>query len=215
VAGDCALERELMVEEQLRQRGITDSRVLATFLAVERHLFVPENLRAHAYCDFPVAIGEGQTISQPYIVALMTEKLVLGKGQKVLEIGSGSGYQSAILAELGCSVYSIEYLRALADRARLLLAQLGYVSVSVKNADGTLGWPEEAPFNRILVAAACPDIPDPLLEQLARGGTMVLPLGGQHTQVLTLVEKKDSGIDTADICECSFVPLKGKYGWKN
>lgn len=211
---DFAKQRALMVEEQLRGRGIRDERVLAAFLKVERHRFVSDDVRANAYGDFPLSIGYGQTISQPYIVALMTEKLALAGGEKVLEIGTGSGYQTAILMELGCVVYSIEYVRVLSEKAGVTLGGYGNVAPVLKVGDGSLGWPEYAPFDRILVAAGAPDIPDPLIGQLARGGKMIIPIGAQQSQMLTLVEKKDAGVQTVELCECSFVPLKGAYGWK-
>lgn len=206
--------RQRMVSEQLVARGISDPRVIDAFLKVERHLFVPEKERPRACEDFPLPIGEGQTISQPYMAALMTEQLKLRGHVRILEIGTGCGYQSAILAHLGCRVFSVEYRAGLAERAGKLLHELGYDSVRVRAGDGSLGWPEEAPFDRILVAAGAPGLPEPLVGQLGRGGRMVIPLGGEHTQMLTLVEKKDTGIETTDICECAFVPLRGAHGWK-
>lgn len=201
-----------MVDDQLRNRGIKDRRVLEAFLKVERHKFVPEDLLDNAYADFPLPIGEKQTISQPYIVALMTEKLELKGTERVLEIGTGSGYQAAILAELVKQVYTIERFDALAKQAQATLLAMGYQNIKITVGDGTLGWPEEAPFERIIITAATPRVPQPLFEQLAEGGKMILPLGDFAGQVLTLVEKKNGQPHTQDICGCVFVPLVGKFG---
>ncbi len=207
-------ERERMVEEQLLRRGITDARVLAAMRRVPRHLFVDEALRDRAYGDHPLPIGEHQTISQPYIVALMTALLELRGDEKVLEIGTGSGYQTAILAELARRVCSVERLPALATRARALLEGLGYTNVWVRVGNGTLGWPDEAPFDRILVAAAGPQVPPPLLDQLAESGRMVLPIGATPCQTLTVIEKVRGEARTRACGECSFVKLVGKYAWE-
>lgn len=206
--------RKRMVEEQLMPRGIKNERVLNAFGMVERHKFIPDDLRSNAYSDFPVPIGEGQTISQPYIVALMTESLELTGAEKVLEIGTGSGYQTAILAELAKEVYSIERFENLAKRAEEALKSLNYKNIKTKVGDGTLGWPEEAPFDRIIITAACPRIPLPLSDQLRDNGKLILPLGESFSQVLTLIEKKNNKLESTDICGCVFVPLVGKYGWK-
>ncbi len=203
-----------MVREQLIPRGIKDPRVINAFLKVERHKFIPQALRGSAYADYPVPIGEGQTISQPYIVALMTECLNLSQGQKVLEIGTGSGYQAAILAELANQVYTLERFCGLAKQAESTLLDLGYSNIKIKVGDGTLGWPEEAPFSRIIITAAAPEIPPPLIEQLSENGRMVLPLGEALSQVLTVIEKRDDEIKKESICGCVFVPLIGKYGYK-
>ncbi len=203
-----------MVEEQLVRRGITDERVLAAMRRVPRHLFVEEALRDRAYGDHPLPIGEQQTISQPYIVALMTALLELKGGEKVLEVGTGSGYQTAVLAELARRVCSIERLPALAARARALLEGLGYANVWIRVGSGTLGWVDEAPFDRILVAAAGPDVPPPLFEQLAEGGRMILPLGDATAQTLTLVENVGGQQRRRDCGECTFVKLVGKYAWE-
>ncbi|KPK43029.1 MAG: protein-L-isoaspartate O-methyltransferase [Omnitrophica WOR_2 bacterium SM23_29] len=205
--------RKRMVEEQLIPRGIKDQRVIQAFLKVERHKFIPEKLRGSAYADYPVPIGEGQTISQPYIVALMTECLDLSGTEKVLEIGTGSGYQAAILAELSGEVYSIERFPSLAKRAESLFQDLGYSNIKIKVGDGTLGWPEEAPFSRIIITAAAPDVPLPLAEQLSENGKMVLPRGETYSQVLTLVQKKKGQLKVEPICGCVFVPLIGEYGY--
>ncbi len=207
--------RKRMVEEQLIPRGIKDPRVLNAFYKIERHKFIPENLRNTAYADFPLPIGEGQTISQPYIVALMTECLGLTGREKVLEIGTGSGYQTAILAELAGEVYSIERFESLAERAQTFLGELGYKNIKIRVGDGTMGWEEARPFDRIIITAASPKVPLPLLDQLADNGKLILPLGESFSQVLTLVEKKDGKLKSIDICGCVFVPLIGKHGWSN
>lgn len=204
-----------MVEEQLIPRGIKDPRLLDTFRKVERHKFIPEELRSSAYADYPVPIGDGQTISQPYIVALMTECLELTGNEKVLEIGTGSGYQAAILAELAKEVCSIERFENLSRRAEAILKELGYVNIKIKVSDGTLGWEEEAPFDRIIITAASPRIPLPLTEQLKESGKLILPLGESFSQVLTVVEKKKGKLESIAVCGCVFVPLVGKYGWRD
>jgi protein-L-isoaspartate(D-aspartate) O-methyltransferase len=202
-----------MVQEQLIPRGIKDPRVLDAFYKIERHKFIPEALRASAYADFPVPIGEEQTISQPYIVALMTECLDLKGEEKVLEIGTGSGYQAAILGELAKEVYTIERFEVLAKRAEGVFNELGYKNITVKVSDGTSGWPEEAPFDRIIITAASPRIPLPLTEQLKESGKLILPLGESFSQVLTVVEKKKGRLESVEVCGCIFVPLVGKYAY--
>ncbi len=203
--------RKSMVEEQMIPRGITERRVLEAFYKIERHKFVSEEFRASAYADYPLPIGENQTISQPYIVALMTEQLGLNSHQKVLEIGTGSGYQTAILAELAGEVCTVERFGVLAQKAKALLDELGYANIKVKAGDGTLGWQEEAPFDRIIVTAAGSQIPLPLVEQLKEGGRLIIPIGGSFSQVLTLIEKKKDKIESRPVCGCVFVPLVGKY----
>jgi len=205
--------RKCMVEEQLIARGIKNKKVLDAFNKVERHKFVPEDSKMSAYADFPIPINEGQTISQPYIVALMTECLNLSPQDKVLEIGTGSGYQTAILAELAGEVYSIERFGVLAQKAQTLLSGLGYKNIKIKTGDGTLGWEEAAPFDKIIITAASPRVPPPLTEQLGENGKLILPLGESFSQVLTLVEKKKGELRPLNICGCVFVPLIGKYGW--
>jgi len=212
---DYALLRKRMVQEQLIPRGIKNPKVLDAFYKVERHKFVPQDLIAGAYGDFPLAIGEGQTISQPYIVALMSECLDLRGQEKVLEIGTGSGYQTAILAQLCQMVYSIERIESLATRAKNQLEELGYSNIKIMIDDGTLGWPKAAPFERIIVTAASPRIPQPLIEQLKDPGKLILPLGDTFSQVLTVVEKKDEKLHSTEICGCVFVSLVGKHGWKD
>ena len=207
------LTRARMVEEQLAKRAIADERVLAAMRKVPRHLFVEEALRDRAYGDHPLPIGEEQTISQPYIVALMTALLELAGTAKVLEIGTGSGYQTAVLAELASRVCSIERLPRLAERARALLEGLGYDNVWIRVGGGTLGWPDEAPFDRILVTAGGPAVPPPLFQQLAEGGRMVLPLGDEANQTLTVVDKVGGEMRTRTHGECKFVKLVGKYAW--
>jgi protein-L-isoaspartate(D-aspartate) O-methyltransferase len=201
-----------MVGEQLISRGIRDQAVLDAFYKVDRHKFVSDDLKKSSYQDYPLSISQGQTISQPYIVALMTEALELTKTDKVLEIGTGSGYQTAILAELAGQVYSIERLEGLANNAQAMLAELGYTNTHIKIGDGTLGWPQASFFDKILVTAASLRVPIPLGEQLKEQGKMVLPLGEQFAQALTLVHKNNGQLFTEKICDCVFVPLVGKYG---
>jgi protein-L-isoaspartate(D-aspartate) O-methyltransferase len=205
--------RQEMVERQLVGRGIRDSRVLAAMRRVPRHRFAPESLRAEAYADYPLPIGEGQTISQPYIVARMTELLLLEGRERVLEIGTGSGYQTAVLAELATEVYTIEYLPALAARATRTLNALGYARVRVRTGDGTLGWPEAAPFDRIVVTAAGPGIPPPLVDQLVEGGRLVIPVGSATAQVLQVVDRRGGGVHVTTDCDCVFVKLLGRHAW--
>ncbi|PYM15188.1 MAG: protein-L-isoaspartate O-methyltransferase [Candidatus Rokuibacteriota bacterium] len=205
-------ERERMVEEQLARRGITDERVLDAMRRVPRELFVDEALRERAYGDHPLPIGEEQTISQPYIVALMTSLLSVDERQ-VLEVGTGSGYQTAVLAEIARRVCSIERLPRLAQRARSLVESLGYTNVWIRVGNGALGWPDEAPFDRILVTAGGPAVPAPLYDQLAESGRMVVPLGNEVNQVLTLVQKVDGRMVVSDHGECKFVKLVGRYAW--
>jgi protein-L-isoaspartate(D-aspartate) O-methyltransferase len=210
---DLPKARLKMVEEQIVSRGIKDPRVIAAMKKVPRHLFVEEALQSQAYSDHPLPIGEKQTISQPYMVALMTEALQLEK-EKVLEIGAGSGYQTAILAELAEKVFSIERIRSLAIKARQLLYELGYFNVEIKIFDGTHGWMEEAPFDAIIVTAGAPDIPQPLLDQLAIDGRLVIPVGDAYAQDLMRVTKTKEGIKKEELGGCRFVKLIGKYGWE-
>jgi protein-L-isoaspartate(D-aspartate) O-methyltransferase len=207
-------ERERMVDEQLAGRGVTDPRVVAAMRRVPRHRFVQEALRARAYGDHPLPIGEEQTISQPFIVGLMTSLLELSGREKVLEVGTGSGYQTAVLAALARRVCSIERLPRLAERARTILESLGADNVWVRVGNGTLGWPDEAPFDRIIVTAGGPSIPPPLVQQLATGGRMVLPVGSSENQTLTVVENVGGEIRQRTHGECKFVKLVGKYAWE-
>ncbi len=204
-----------MVEEQIVSRGIRDARLITAMKKIPRNLFVEEALQSQAYCDHPLPIGEKQTISQPYIVALMTEALQLTGREKILEIGAGSGYQTAILAELAEKVFSIERIRSLAVRARKLLYELGYFNVEIKIFDGTLGWVEERPFDAVIVTAGAPDIPQPLIDQLAMGGRLVIPVGDAFVQDLIRVVKTEDGIKKEDLGGCRFVKLIGRYGWES
>lgn len=207
-------ERRQMVQGQLIARGITNKKVLDAFMKVPRHKFVPERYINDSYGDYPISIGEGQTISQPYMVALMTERLGLKKTDKVLEIGTGSGYQAAILAELADAVYSIERFFDLSEKAESILKDLGYDNIKLKVGDGTLGWEEFAPYDGIIVTCGAPSVPEPLKEQLNENGRLVIPLGGKFSQGLVLVRKQKESFTEEDICGCVFVPLIGKYGWK-
>ncbi len=198
--------RENMVVSQIEERGVRDERVLAAMRRVERHKFVPEQLRYLAYADSPLPIGEGQTISQPYIVALMTELLELKGSEKVLEIGTGSGYQAAVLAELCAHVYTIEILEPLATEAKKLLEELGYTNITVKCGDGFLGWEEYAPFDAIIVTCAPFEVPQPLVEQLKEGARLVIPVGSIY-QELKVIEKNNGKIITKDIIPVRFVPM--------
>jgi protein-L-isoaspartate(D-aspartate) O-methyltransferase len=206
--------RRAMIETQLRRRGIHETRVLAAMGAVLRHEFVPSDFRKRAYEDAPLPIGDGQTISQPYIVAAMTVALRLRNSDRVLEIGTGCGYQAAVLASLAKEVFTIEYRSELATSAAERLARLGYANVHVHCGDGTLGLPEFAPFYAILVAAAAPAAPAPLLAQLAEGGRMVVPVGSIENQELRLVERVNDKFRTTTLEGCHFVPLVGAHGWK-
>jgi len=213
--GDLHRLRVRMVDEQIRGRGINDQRVIDAMLEVPRHLFVEDSLRARAYVDSPLPIREGQTISQPYIVALMTEALELTGDERVLEIGTGSGYQLAILAELAREVYSVERFPSLAAQAEKLLTQMGYKNVFIRTGDGTLGWREKAPFDAIIVTAAAPDVPNSLKEQLADGGRLVIPVGGEYTQDLVKVVKVGyNRFHTESLCPVRFVKLVGREGWE-
>ena len=211
---DLAEARRAMVEDQIRRRHIQDEGVLAAMTQVPRHEFVHAELLGRAYEDAPLPIGEGQTISQPYIVAAMTAALRLSGSEKVLEIGAGCGYQGAILGCLASEVYTIECRSELAAEASERLARLGYANVHVHCGDGTLGFPELAPFDAILVAAAAPSVPGPLVEQLAAGGRMIVPVGDAENQELQLIERTDRALRTTILEPCRFVPLIGAHGWK-
>lgn len=210
--GPYSKERQRMVNEQIKSRGIRNSGVLDAMLQVKRHLFVPAELRDMAYEDHPLPIGEDQTISQPYIVALMTDLLEVDENSKVLEIGTGSGYQAAVLAEICDSVYSIEIFESLGQKAGRLLSELGYDNVSVKIGDGFKGWPEHSPFDGIIVTCAPEDIPDPLADQLAEGGRMIIPVGNVYNQELILVKKSDGELKRKKIIPVRFVPMIDKDG---
>ena len=208
-----ASQRQQMVE-LLIQRGIKDPRVLDAFRRVPRHLFLDEALRPQGYGDHPLPIGEKQTISQPYMVAIMTEALQLTGSEKVLEVGTGSGYQAAILAELADRVFTIERIPALAKRARKVLDQLHYTNVVVRIGDGTEGWRDEAPFDAVIVTAAAPEAPDPLMKQLAVGGRMVMPVGDEYAQELMVyVKEGEDRYREENYGGCRFVKLIGEHGW--
>jgi protein-L-isoaspartate(D-aspartate) O-methyltransferase len=205
--------RDFMVRTQLVPRGIHDERVLKAMRKVPRHLFVDESSRYKAYEDMALPINEGQTISQPYMVAAMTELLDLNGTEKVLEVGTGSGYQAAILAELSKEVYTIERFEHLAQEAEEKFRALGYNNIKVRAGDGTLGWIEEAPFDRIIITAGTPRVPDPLIKQLAQRGIIVAPVGERFSQQIVKVKKSEQGLSEEFHTMCVFVPLVGKYGW--
>lgn len=206
--------RERMVREQIEARGVTDKTVLNAMRKLPRHLFVEEALANKAYTDGPLPIGEGQTISQPYIVALMSELLEVEPGMKVLEIGTGSGYQAAVLAEMGAEVFTVERIKKLFFAARKRFMDMRMFSVKLKLDDGTMGWPEEAPYDRIIVTAGGPEVPEPLVEQLADPGRMVIPVGvSKRSQTLILIEKRDGEVIRTNKGSCAFVDLVGTHGW--
>jgi protein-L-isoaspartate(D-aspartate) O-methyltransferase len=206
---DTARLREAMVTQQIAARGVRSEAVLSAMRAVPRHLFVPEDLRAEAYADHPLPIGEGQTISQPYIVGLMSELLEVKAGDRVLEIGTGSGYQAAVLVAMGCEVYTIEIRASLAAEAETRLQGLGYTNIHVRAGDGYAGWPEAGPFRGIIVTAAPERIPEPLLQQLAVGGKLVIPVGAYYQQ-LKVVTREAQGFSEKDVLPVRFVPMTGK-----
>ena len=211
---DYRLAKERMVKNQLIPRDITDRDVLRVMGKIDRHRFVEEALLGEAYDDHPLPIGHKQTISQPYIVALMTQALGLTGTETTLEIGTGSGYQTAILAELSKTVYTIERISPLLEKARGLLGELGYTNIRFKAFDGTLGWKEYAPFDAIMVTAGAPEIPEPLMAQLGDGGRMVIPIGGKYSQELIKVVKEKDDYRKENLGGCRFVDLIGDYGWK-
>ncbi len=206
-------QRRRMVVEQLAARGIRNRRILEAMRRVPRHRFVPEDLMARSYDDRPLPIGGSQTISQPFIVALMTEHLQVQLGSKILEVGTGTGYQSAVLATLGARVYTVERIPEQAESARRRLQALGYPNITVRIGDGSLGWPEQAPFDGIIVTAYAPEIPEILARQLAEGGRMVLPVGQFLNQTLVVAERREGKLELRDVCGCLFVPLIGQGGW--
>jgi protein-L-isoaspartate(D-aspartate) O-methyltransferase len=208
-------QREEMVDTQIEARGITDVNVLAALRKVPRHLFVSEALRDQAYGDFPLPIGEQQTISQPYIVAEMTQALQLNDRDRVLEIGTGSGYQAAVIAQIAFRVYTVERIHSLLVKARHLFDKLQYYNIVTRYSDGTTGWVEESPFDAIIVTAGAPEVPSPLVNQLAYGGRMVVPVGDQHSQDLVKLVKDQSGIHKTNLGGCRFVKLVGEYGWSD
>jgi protein-L-isoaspartate(D-aspartate) O-methyltransferase len=208
-----AEERRLMVENQIRKRGITDERVLLAMATVPRHEFVPAFWINQAYADEPLPIGHGQTISQPYIVAAMVASLGLTDPENVLEIGTGCGYQAAVVSLLAREVHTVEILPDLAQSAAERLPRLGYANVHVHTGDGTLGWPESSPYDAILIAAAAPSVPEPLLQQLAEGGRLIAPVGEEDKQELQLVTKREDKFLVKQCGRCRFVPLMGQHGW--
>jgi protein-L-isoaspartate(D-aspartate) O-methyltransferase len=212
-----AKQRKKMVDSQIRSRGVLDERVLRAMEKIPRHLFIDEGLIDQAYNDNPLPIGEKQTISQPYIVALMTQALELKSRDKVLELGTGSGYEAAILAELADRVFTIERIASLAQKARKLLESLNYYNVVIRVGDGTYGWREESPFDAIAVSAGSPSIPRMLVEQLAIGGRLVIPVGGRYSQSLiklTRLSENPDDVKKEDLGGCRFVSLIGEHGWK-
>jgi len=212
---DFAELRREMVTGQLLGRDIKDKNILDVFERVPRHRFIDPKFYKDAYADFPLSIGNGQTISQPYIVALMAQLADIKKSDRILEIGTGSGYQTAILAELANQVFSVERIKNLTENSSAILEELGYKNITLKTDDGTIGWKDFAPFDKIVVTAGGENVPEPLLEQLKSPGRLVMPVGPRTSQKLLLVEKTDKGdILEKEICSCVFVPLIGKYGWR-
>jgi len=204
-----------MVQEQIIARGIKDTRVIAAMRKIQRHLFIDPGIINRAYDDCALPIGDKQTLSQPYIAARMTEILALTGSEKVLEVGTGSGYQTALCAELCFNVFSVEKIRALSRKARSLLDSLDYQNIALHVGDGTIGWSEHAPYDAIIVTAGAPKPPDPLLEQLAVGGRLVIPLGDEQGQTLVRVIRTETDFTQDQFGECKFVKLLGKYGWRN
>jgi protein-L-isoaspartate(D-aspartate) O-methyltransferase len=204
---DFESKRQAMVETQIEARGVVDSRVLAAMTKVKRHLFVPQHMRLHAYEDSALPIEKNQTISQPYIVGLMTELAHIKPGDKVLEVGTGSGYQAAILAEIVKEVYSIEIIKELSDQAGERLKKLGYKNIELKHGDGYMGWPQQAPYDAILVTAAAPEIPQELVKQLKAGGRMVIPLGDFFQELYVIIKNSDGSITQQHIIPVRFVPM--------
>jgi len=203
-----------MVQEQILARGVTDARVVAAIRKIPRHVFVDPGIVNRAYDDCALPIGEKQTLSQPYMAARMSEALNLTGGEKVLEIGTGSGFQTALLAELCFNVFSVEKLRALSRRARALLDQLDYHNIALHFGDGTIGWSEHAPYHAIIVTAGAPQAPRPLLDQLAVGGRLVIPIGDEQSQTLIRLTRTRASFKKEQLGECKFVKLLGKYGWR-
>jgi protein-L-isoaspartate(D-aspartate) O-methyltransferase len=206
--------RQDMVEKQIEARGVTDIAVLNAMRTVPRHLFVSEALMDQAYSDYPLPIGEQQTISQPYIVAEMTQALELTRNDRVLEIGTGSGYQAAVLAHIAFRVYTIERIHGLYVKTRKLFDRLGYHNIVTRYSDGTSGWKDESPFDAIIVTAGAPEIPDVLVEQLAVGGRMVIPVGNQYAQELFKLVRDENGVRKDNLGGCRFVKLVGEHGWR-
>jgi protein-L-isoaspartate(D-aspartate) O-methyltransferase len=212
---DFTWARERMVQEQIVARGITDARVIAALRRIPRHLFVDPGIVNRAYDDSALPIGEKQTLTQPYMTARMTEALALNGDEKVLEVGTGSGYQTALVAELCFNVFSVEKLRVLSRKARTLLVQLEYQNIALHVGDGTIGWSEHAPYDAIIVSAGSPSTPKPLLDQLSSCGRLVIPVGDEQNQTLLRVTRTRSGLEQEQLGECKFVKLFGKYGWRD
>ena len=204
-----------MVQEQITVRGVNDARVIAALRKIPRHLFVDPGIANRAYDDNALPIGEKQTLSQPFMAARMTEALSLNGDERVLEVGTGSGYQTALLAELCFNVFSVEKIRALSRKARVLLDQLGYQNIALHVGDGSIGWSEHAPYDAIIVSAGSPATPRPLLDQLGSGGRLVIPIGDEQSQTLLRVTHTGSGFKEEQLGECKFVKLFGKYGWRH
>jgi protein-L-isoaspartate(D-aspartate) O-methyltransferase len=215
MTNDYVQARERMVEKQLVSRGISDPRVLRAMAKVPRHLFLESELWEHAYEDHPLPIGAHQTISQPYILALMVEALELKGTERVLEVGTGSGYAAAVLSELCAEVFTVEVLEELAVKSRALLSNLGYKNVSLLMGDGTLGWEEHSPYDAVVISAAAPCIPRPLVEQLKVPGYLVFPIGEEELQTLVRIRKDRAGIREEYLGDCHFVKLTGRYGWED
>lgn len=214
MTSDYAIARRRMVEQQITGRGIADPVVINAMLSVPRHLFVEKGLEDQAYSDFPLPIGHKQTISQPFIVAYMTEALLLEGGERVLEIGTGSGYQAAVLARIARHVYTVERIPELARTARRALDKAGAYNVHIKVDDGTCGWTDQAPFDAIMTTAGAPEVPDALKAQLEIGGRLVIPVGGQGVQILKRIKRiSESQFSEESLLDCRFVPLIGKHGW--
>jgi len=212
---DYEIARTRMVKEQVIRRGITDEAVLKAMRVIPRHLFVDQAFLPRAYSDHPLPIGYDQTISQPYIVALMTSELDLTGKERVLEIGTGSGYQAAILAVMECTVYTVERIPELSGRAAEVIRNLGFKNVFFKVGDGSIGWKEQSPFDRIIVTAGAPAVPDVLLEQLAYRGRIVIPVGNKSTQQLLIITKYEKTSEKRFLAGCTFVPLVGEFGWSD
>ncbi len=212
---DYQIARNRMVKEQVVQRGVTDERVLAAMRAIPRHLFIDQAFWHRAYSDHPLPIGFDQTISQPYIVGLMSQELGVVGGEKVLEIGTGSGYQASVLAALGCTVYTVERIPELSKKASEILSMIGLRTVYFRVGDGTLGWKEKAPFDRIIVTAGAPAIPEILMGQLAAQGKVVIPVGNRVEQQLLVVTRNGQATEKRYVTGCAFVPLLGEQGWDN
>ncbi|MFC1489648.1 protein-L-isoaspartate(D-aspartate) O-methyltransferase [Candidatus Latescibacterota bacterium] len=212
---DYEVARARMLKEQLIKRGIVDQRVITAMGSVPRHLFVDQAFWPRAYGDYPLPIGNDQTISQPYIVALMSQELGVSKGSRILEIGTGSGYQGAVLAMMGCSVFTIERHAELSQKAEALIKNLGISGVKFKVGDGTLGWAEESPYDGIIVTAGAPAVPQDLIAQLNVGGKLIIPVGDRDSQRMQIIEKGENIIEKREITGCTFVPLVGKKGWNN